>query len=107
MKISRDCPRHSCVSKSFDWINVVEADHHYFRSTAAELDLREDSIPDTDGMPATAHAGTQLQCLCMDCHNFCGNLCDSLAKCNISFTFPTLLASDKSCIFAIYHTYRF
>lgn len=54
MKISRDCPRHSCVSKSFDWINVVEADHHYFRSTAAELDLREDSIPDTDGMPATA-----------------------------------------------------
>lgn len=54
MKISRVYPRHMCVSKSFDRINVVEADHHYFRSTAAELDLRENSIPDTDVMPATA-----------------------------------------------------
>lgn len=55
MKISRDYPRHRCFSKSFDWINVVQADHHYLRSTVAELGLREDSIPDTDGMPATVH----------------------------------------------------
>lgn len=34
--------------------------------------------------------------MCMDCHNFCGNLCDSLAKCHISFTFPTRLASNKT-----------
>lgn len=54
MKISSNYPGYRCASKSFDWINVVEADHHYFRSTASELDLREDNIPDTDGMPATA-----------------------------------------------------
>lgn len=46
MKISRDYPRHRSVSKSLDRINVAEAYHHCFRSTAAELD--------TDGMSAIA-----------------------------------------------------